>query len=72
MFAGIQKKPITFLFVDTQILFEKMLEDINNALNSGDVPKLYEDAHIGEIKEIGGKDCKKKGIEPTLSNMMTM
>lgn len=49
-----------------------MLEDINNALNSGDVPKLYEDTHIGEIKEVGGKDCKKKGIEPTISNMFNM
>ena len=30
-----------FLFSDTQIVFEAMLEDINNVLNTGDVPNLY-------------------------------
>jgi len=27
--------------VDTQIINEQMLEDINGVLNSGDVPQLY-------------------------------
>lgn len=49
-----------------------MLEDINNALNTGDVPKLYEESHMGEIKEVANKDCKKKGIEPTPTNMFSM
>ena len=30
-----------FLFSDTQIVFEAMLEDVNNVLNTGDVPNLY-------------------------------
>ena len=41
MVAGVDNKQITFLFVDTQIINEQMLEDINNILNSGDVPNLY-------------------------------
>ena len=41
MTAGVENKPLTFLFVDTQIINEQMLEDINNVLNSGDVPNLY-------------------------------
>ena len=41
MTAGVENKPLTFLFVDTQIINEQMLEDINNILNSGDVPNLY-------------------------------
>lgn len=38
MLAGVEGKPTTFLFVDTQIINEQMLEDINGVLNSGDVP----------------------------------
>ena len=30
-----------FLFSETQIVKESFLEDINNILNSGDVPNLY-------------------------------
>jgi dynein heavy chain len=41
MIGGVQGKPTTFLFVDTQIINENMLEDINTVLNSGDVPGLY-------------------------------
>jgi len=41
MQAGVEGKQTTFLFVDTQIINEQMLEDINGVLNSGDVPQLY-------------------------------
>nr|KAI8727103.1 dynein heavy chain 6; axonemal [Biomphalaria glabrata] len=40
--AGIQNKPTIFLFTDTQIVVEEFLEDINNMLNSGEVPNLLE------------------------------
>lgn len=40
LYAGGDMKPVTFLFVDTQILKDNMLEDINNILNTGDVPNL--------------------------------
>jgi dynein heavy chain len=41
MTAGCQNQPITFLFSDTQIVNEGFLEDINNILNTGEVPNLY-------------------------------
>jgi dynein heavy chain len=34
-------KPVVFLLTDNQIVQEAFLEDINNVLNSGDVPNLF-------------------------------
>lgn len=39
--TGIEGKNITFLFNDTQIINETFLEDINNILNSGEIPNLW-------------------------------
>ena len=33
--------PVTFLFSDTQIINESFVEDINNMLNSGEVPNIF-------------------------------
>ena len=49
MLAGVENKPVTFLFVDTQIINEQMLEDINNILNSGDVTNLYNEKDNEDI-----------------------
>jgi dynein heavy chain, axonemal len=38
--AGVHGKDTVFLFTDTQIVKEAFLEDINNILNSGEVPNL--------------------------------
>lgn len=32
---------MTFLFSDTQIISESFVEDINNMLNSGEVPNIF-------------------------------
>ncbi|CAH8871669.1 unnamed protein product [Trichobilharzia szidati] len=40
--AGVENKPTVFLFTDNQIIVEEFLEDINNILNSGEVPNLFE------------------------------
>ena len=41
MQAGVENKQVSFLIVDTQIINEQMMEDINNVLNSGDITNLY-------------------------------
>jgi dynein heavy chain len=40
--CGVKGKQCTFLFTDAQIIDEAFLEDINNLLNSGDIPNLWE------------------------------
>ena len=39
--AGTSSTPYTFLFSDTQIKNETFVEDINNMLNSGEVPNIF-------------------------------
>ncbi|KAG2439747.1 hypothetical protein HYH02_010624 [Chlamydomonas schloesseri] len=39
--SGLDGKDTVFLFTDTQIVQENFLEDINNILNSGEVPNLW-------------------------------
>jgi dynein heavy chain len=47
--AGLKNQPIVFLFDDTQIVEEGFLEDINNILNSGEVPNIWKEDELGEI-----------------------
>jgi dynein heavy chain len=49
MQAGVENKITSFLFVDTQIINEQMLEDVNNILNGGDVPNLYKTEDLEPI-----------------------
>ena len=39
--GGINNKQYCFMFSDSQIVMEQFLEDINNILNSGEVPNLF-------------------------------
>jgi dynein heavy chain, axonemal len=63
--AGVKSLPTVFLFSDTQIVFEGMVEDINGILNSGDVPNLYEAEDFEEIYSETRRDCLSKRITPT-------
>lgn len=66
--CGDENKPTTFLFTDTQIINEQMLEDINGILNSADVPNLYKKEDFEKIMEVGEKECNARGITPTTMN----
>jgi dynein heavy chain len=41
METGLQNRQTSFLFTDTQIVDEQMVEDLNSILNSGDVTGVY-------------------------------
>ena len=47
--AGKENLSVCFLFNDSQIVHESFLEDINNILNTGEVPNLFEQAEIDDI-----------------------
>lgn len=40
--TGIEGKPYCFVMTDTQIISESFLEDINNLLNTGEIPNLMQ------------------------------
>lgn len=59
MLAGSKEdKAVTFLFSDTQIIQESFLEDINNLLNTGEVPNLFKP----EIIDIIVEDLREKAV----------
>ncbi|KAM4722817.1 dynein axonemal heavy chain 1 [Rhinophrynus dorsalis] len=68
--AGLQNTPITFLFTDTQIKNESFLEDINNILNSGDVPNLYGPEEQDQIMTAMKPIVLDMGEQPTKANLM--
>lgn len=49
--AGVGQYPMTFLFSDTQIKNETFVEDINNMLNSGEVPNIFPNDEKADICE---------------------
>ena len=65
-----QSVPQTFLMVDTQIVFQNMLEIINNILNTGEVAGIYKQDDMENIRTMCKDECKK--LYGTLSdtNMM--
>ena len=69
LYAGLQDKPIVFLFSDAQVVMESMVEDINNVLNAGDVPNLYVAEDEDKIVSACRVECQRKRIPPTKLNI---
>lgn len=61
--CGVQGNSISFLFNDTQIVTESFLEDINNLLNSGEVPNLFaneeKDKIISDLRGVFAQQNKR-------------
>nr|WAW84827.1 axonemal dynein heavy chain 1 [Halisarca dujardinii] len=69
--AGLDDKQIVFLFSDTQIKSEVFLEDINNVLNSGDVPNIYALEDLDRIYHNMKPAVLDAGLQPTKSNLFS-
>jgi dynein heavy chain len=77
--AGPKGKQISFLLTDSQIIDESILEDINNLLNSGEVPNIFpaeaKDKLISEMGELcqeigrGADDPMKVFVERVRNNL---
>ncbi|KIZ07655.1 Dynein heavy chain 6, axonemal [Monoraphidium neglectum] len=53
--AGVEGKPVVFLLPDSKIVSEGFLEDVNNMLNSGEVPGMFgadeKDAIVSDVRD---------------------
>merc|ERR1719399_570177 len=60
--VGIKALPVTFLFSDTEIVTESFLEDVSNALQSGEIPNLYAPEDQNAVRGALEKPAKEAGI----------
>ncbi|GIL57271.1 hypothetical protein Vafri_12526 [Volvox africanus] len=60
--AGGDNKPSVFLFSDTQIKLESFVEDVNNLLNSGEVPNMFPYDERAALLEQCRVSSKKEGL----------
>jgi len=61
--AGVNGLSTVFLFADTQVVNEGFVEDINNILNTGEVPNLFTAEDQTDIVESVRPVAEKSGIE---------
>ena len=66
--TGVEGKDTVFLFTDAQIVVETMLEDINNVLNSGEIPNLFPTDEMDKIVSGMIPVLKAMGIPETRDN----
>ncbi|XP_033219684.1 dynein heavy chain 2, axonemal [Belonocnema kinseyi] len=63
--AGVENKPTSFLFNDTQVVEEQFLEIVNNMLSTGEVANLYKNDEFDDIKNRLNKEATKAGVTST-------
>lgn len=68
--SGANNNNTTFLFTDTQIKNELFVEDINNLLNTGEVPNIFPPEEKAEILDIIRQDATNAGVLETNMNQM--
>jgi len=66
--TGVEGKDTVFLFTDSQIVDETMLEDLNNVLNTGEVSNLFPQDETDKIASDMISVCKEDGIPETRDN----
>ena len=68
--TGVEGKDTVFLFTDSQIVDETMLEDLNNVLNTGEVSNLFPQDETDKIASDMISVCKEAGIPETRDNCL--
>ena len=61
--TGLEEKKIVFLFSDTQIVQESFLEDLNNMLNTGDIPTIFGNEEMETIANTIGPVVQSMGLQ---------
>jgi dynein heavy chain len=67
--GGAEGTSVAFVLVDTQIIIEGFLEDVNNVLNTGEIPSLFENDEVNKIVEELRPIVSKMGIPGTRDNI---
>jgi len=67
--AGIECKGISFVMTDTQIINESFIENLNNLLNTGEIPNLMAQEDKDEITNGVRNICIQRKIPDTLDNI---
>eukprot|EP01062_Namystynia_karyoxenos_P051896 TRINITY_DN4104_c0_g3_i1.p1 TRINITY_DN4104_c0_g3~~TRINITY_DN4104_c0_g3_i1.p1 ORF type:complete len:531 (+),score=220.35 TRINITY_DN4104_c0_g3_i1:2-1594(+) len=63
--GGCENRPVAFIVSDSQIFNEQMVEDINNVLNTGEVPNLLESEDYERVLREVPVHAKKAGKQET-------
>ncbi|KAH8057234.1 dynein light chain binding protein [Aureococcus anophagefferens] len=66
--TGVEGTSIVFLFTDTQVVEESMLEDINSILNSGEIPNLFPQDELDKICSDMIPVCDALGVPASRDN----
>ncbi|XP_025602682.2 dynein axonemal heavy chain 1-like [Athalia rosae] len=69
--AGTKRQTIVFMFSDTQIKNDSFLEDLNNILNSGDIPNIYATEELEIIYQVMRGPTQEAGLPLTRSNLFS-
>lgn len=62
--GGASAKPTSFIFTDTSIKEEAFLEDINNILNTGEVPNIFSPEDKAAVQDSVRKAAKDENRCP--------
>ncbi|TNJ27094.1 Dynein heavy chain [Giardia muris] len=72
MATGVDNQAICFLLTDQQIPDEAFLEDINSILSSGEIPGLFSQDELSQIRDALSPVCKQFGLAETMDNCYQM
>jgi len=67
--SGAEAQLTVFLFSDTQLKEESFLEDLNNILNTGEVPNLYAKDEVLNICEMVRPKAKRANMDGSIAEL---